>query len=78
MQGTHDDDMPFGGSTAPTCPSGDKRRRRSSNDDSDASSSDYDSDSSMVRKVSSPRSSNQGDMRTMFRPFNMNAMDNVR
>lgn len=35
--------------------------------------------SSMVRKVSSPRSSNQGDIRTtMFRPFNMNAMDDVR
>ena len=51
------------------------RRRRSF--DSDCSS-DYDSDSSMVRKVSSPKSSNPGDLRTMFRPFNMNAMDNVR
>ena len=79
-EGTHDDDMPFGGSTAPTAVGGgnDKKRRRSSrsSDDSD-NSDDYDSDSSMVRKVSSPRSSNQGDIRTMFRPFNMNAMDNV-
>ena len=33
---------------------------------------------SMVRKISSPRSSNQGDIRTIFRPFNMNAMENVR
>ena len=32
---------------------------------------------SMMRKISSPRSSNQGDIRTIFRPFNMNAMDNV-
>ncbi|TRY74079.1 hypothetical protein TCAL_07404 [Tigriopus californicus] len=32
---------------------------------------------SMVRKISSPRSSNQGDIRTIFRPFNMNAMENV-
>ncbi len=40
---------------------------------------DFHSESgSMVRKVSSPRSSNQGDIRTIFRPFNMNAMENVR
>ena len=32
---------------------------------------------SMMRKISSPRSSNQGDIRTIFRPFNMNAMENV-
>ena len=42
---------------------------------------DYDKDSetgSMMRKVSSPRSSNQGDIRkNLFRPFNMNAMENV-
>ena len=45
-----------------------------SSDDSDSSEN-----SSMVRKASSPRSSNQGDIRTtMFRPFNMNAMDDVR
>ena len=32
-----------------------------------------------LRKISSPRSSNQGDIRTIpFRPFNMNAMDDVR
>ena len=40
---------------------------------------DYDNQSesaSMVRKVSSPRSSNQGAL--SFRPFNMSAMDNVR
>ena len=30
-----------------------------------------------MRKISSPRSSNQGDIRTIFRPFNMNAMENV-
>merc|ERR1719158_674871 len=29
------------------------------------------------RKISSPRSSNQGDIRHIFRPFNMNAMENV-
>lgn len=29
------------------------------------------------RKISSPRSSNQGDIRSIFRPFNMNTMDNV-
>jgi len=39
---------------------------------------DIDSETgSMMRKISSPRSSNQGDIRTMFRPFNMNTMDNV-
>ena len=52
-----------------------KRHHRSFDSNS---SSDWGSNSSMVRKVSSPRSSNQGDIRTMFRPFNMNAMDNVR
>jgi hypothetical protein len=36
------------------------------------------SGSMMVRKISSPRSSNQGDIRTIFRPFNMNAMEDVR
>ena len=39
---------------------------------------DIDSETgSMMRKISSPRSSNQGDIRTIFRPFNMNAMENV-
>ena len=42
---------------------------------------DFDIDSetgSMMRKVSSPRSSNKGDIRkNLFRPFNMNAMENV-
>lgn len=42
---------------------------------------DFDIDSetgSMMRKVSSPRSSNQGDIRkNLFRPFNMNATENV-
>ena len=84
-EGTHggddEDTMPFGGGGGPGGGGGEgdaasKRRRRSS--DASDSSDDYDSDSSMVRKVSSPRSSNQGDIRTMFRPFNMNAMDNVR
>ena len=40
---------------------------------------DYDNQSesaSMVRKISSPRSSNQGAL--SFRPFNMSAMDDVR
>ena len=32
---------------------------------------------SSLRKISSPRSSNQGDIRSIFRPFNMNTMDNV-
>ncbi len=41
---------------------------------SDASSIDVDF---QIRKISSPRSSNQGDIRSIFRPFNMNTMDNV-
>ncbi len=37
------------------------------------------SGSMMARRMTSPRSSaNQGDIRTIFRPFNMNAMDDVR
>ncbi len=42
-------------------------------DDLDSSSES----GSLVRKVSSPRGSNQGDIRSIFRPFNMNAMENV-
>lgn len=52
--------------------------------DNEWSSDDFDSQSescSMVRKVSSPRSSNQGGgflQPNAFRSFNMNAMDDVR
>jgi len=46
--------------------------------DDDEDDVDIDSETgSMMRKISSPRSSNQGDIRTIFRPFNMNAMENV-
>jgi len=46
--------------------------------DDDDDDVDIDSETgSMMRKISSPRSSNQGDIRTIFRPFNMNAMENV-
>ena len=38
---------------------------------------DMDFAGSSLRKISSPRSSNQGDIRSIFRPFNMNTMDNV-
>jgi adenylate cyclase 9 len=48
-----------------------------SDDDGDVDADTDESGSMMVRKVSSPRSSNQGDIRTIFRPFNMNAMENV-
>ena len=44
----------------------------------DLDEDDISESGSMVRKVSSPRSSNQGDIRSIFRPFNMNAMENVR
>ena len=44
----------------------------------DLGEEDISESGSMVRKVSSPRSSNQGDIRSIFRPFNMNAMENVR
>ncbi|XP_040564772.1 adenylate cyclase type 9 isoform X2 [Lepeophtheirus salmonis] len=45
--------------------------------DSDDCDDDFSESGSMIRKISSPRSSNQGDIRTIFRPFNMNAMENV-
>ncbi|XP_065336913.1 adenylate cyclase type 9 isoform X2 [Cloeon dipterum] len=32
---------------------------------------------SILRKVSTPRTSNPGDIRSLFRPFNMHCMDNV-
>ena len=61
-----------------------KRRNGKSHktgEDSEWSSDDEDYDNqsesaSMVRKVSSPRTSNQGAL--SFRPFNMSAMDDVR
>ncbi|CAL4061073.1 unnamed protein product, partial [Meganyctiphanes norvegica] len=34
-------------------------------------------DRAILRKVSSPRSSNTGDLGSIFRPFNMNALDDV-
>jgi len=38
----------------------------------------YDGENMLVmRKVSSPQPSNSGDIRTLFRPFNMHCMDNV-
>ncbi|KAF4520727.1 hypothetical protein B566_EDAN004847 [Ephemera danica] len=38
----------------------------------------YDDESgSIIRKVSSPRSSNTGDIRSLFRPFNMHCMNDV-
>ena len=46
--------------------------------DDDLDDDDISESGSMMRKISSPRSSNQGDIRTIFRPFNMNAMENVR
>ncbi|XP_059486441.1 adenylate cyclase type 9 isoform X2 [Neocloeon triangulifer] len=36
-----------------------------------------DENGSILRKVSTPRSSNPGDIRSLFRPFNMHCMDNV-
>ena len=42
-----------------------------------SSAIDMDFAGSSLRKISSPRSSNQGDIRSIFRPFNMNTMDNV-
>ena len=61
-----------------------KRNSKGHRKDSEWSSDDEDYDNqsesaSMVRKASSPRSSNQGDFtRWSFRPFNMSAMDDVR
>ena len=31
-----------------------------------------------MKKLSSPRTSNQGELKSIFRPFNMNTMNNVR
>ena len=61
-----------------------KRNSKGYKKDSEWSSDDEDYDNqsesaSMVRKVSSPRSSNQGDItRFSCRPFHMSAMDDVR
>ena len=60
-----------------------KAQRKSMGGDDSSSDDDYDNQSesaSMVRKVSSPRSSKQGAEYTTFskRPFNMSAMDDVR
>ena len=60
-----------------------KAQRKSMGGDDSSSDDDYDNQSesaSMVRKVSSPRSTKQGAEYTTFskRPFNMSAMDDVR
>ena len=69
---TEDVDDGFGTETGGNGSGNDDDPDSDANDDLDASES-----GSMVRKISSPRSSNQGDIRTIFRPFNMNAMENV-
>jgi len=75
-----------GGPVVPGPVSGDSGDGNSDDEDSDDESGgaggDAASESAMAagdagRKPSSPRSSNQGDIRTIFRPFNMNAMENV-